>query len=122
MSFSKSIAACMGKYATFAGRASRSEFWWFYLFTVLMSWGSMVVGTVVFGEAGGGVFANLVSLAFFLPLLTVGARRLHDKGRTGWWQLLPFTIIGIIVLIVWWASEGDDETNDYGESLTPPVV
>ena len=114
MSFSESIAACMGKYATFTGRASRSEFWWFYLFTVLMSWGSMVVGTVVFGEAGGGVFGNLVSLAFFLPFLAVGARRLHDKGRTGWWQLLYLTIIGIIVLIVWWASEGDDETNDYG--------
>ena len=122
MSFSESISACFGKYATFAGRASRSEFWWFYLFTVLMSWGSMIVGAVAFGETGGPLFSNLVSLAFFLPSLAVGARRLHDKGRTGWWQLLSFTVVGIIVLIVWWASEGDGDTNEYGEALTSPAA
>jgi uncharacterized membrane protein YhaH (DUF805 family) len=102
----------MGKFATFDGRASQSEFWWFYLFTVLVSWGASAVGALVLGDpAGLSLLANLILL---LPLLAAATRRLHDTGRSGWWQLLSLTVIGVILLIVWWASEGDVEENDYG--------
>jgi uncharacterized membrane protein YhaH (DUF805 family) len=57
-------------------------------------------------------------LALLLPSIAVGARRLHDTGRSGWWQLLTFTIIGIILLIVWFASDGEKDANKYGEPIS----
>ena len=112
MNFGQAIQTCMGKYATFEGRASRSEFWWFYLFTVLVSLAANWVGLVVLGDSMG--LATLANLLLLLPILAVEVRRLHDTGRSGWWLLLVFTGIGIIVLIVWWASEGQPDDNDYG--------
>ena len=56
-----------------------------------------------------------------LPLWAAGARRLHDIGRTGWWQLIAFTIIGIIVLIVWYATDSEKAANQYGEYVAPTV-
>lgn len=111
MNFSKAISTCLGKYGTFVGRAGRSEFWWFYLFTLLMTWGSAIVGAA----AGGGMIdllPSLVSLAFFIPTLAAGSRRLHDIGKSGWWQLLLFIpILGWILLVIWFATntktEGD---------------
>ena len=112
MTFGESIQSVMGKYATFDGRASKSEFWWFQLFAMLVGWGAMVVdGAVSDGES----FMNLfVSLALALPQLAVAARRLHDTGRSGWWQLLTVTIIGLIPLIIWWAADSAEEANEYG--------
>jgi uncharacterized membrane protein YhaH (DUF805 family) len=78
------------------GLASRSEFWWFILF-------GFVTG-IVLGAVSVTV-ANLFALAILLPQLAVGARRLHDIGRSGWWQLLLLIpVIGLIVLIVFWVQ------------------
>jgi uncharacterized membrane protein YhaH (DUF805 family) len=113
MNFSESIATCMSKYATFSGRASRAEFWWFYLFSVLLGWGATLVGVALFGD--GSVAINLVVwLVLFLPSSAVYVRRLHDTGRSGWniWWIL--TIIGFIPLIIWLASQGDAHDNRYG--------
>lgn len=107
MNFTQAIASCMSNYFTFSGRATRSEFWWFYLFTVLMSWGASIVGVALYGD--GVVFANIVSLVFMFPSLAVSARRLHDIGRSGWWLLIAFTIVGFILLIVWWATATKNE-------------
>jgi len=113
MNFPTAITTCFSKFATFSGRATRSEFWWFYLFTLLLSWfAQMAVGSSV---------AGVVSLVFILPLWAAGARRLHDIGRTGWWQLIAFTIIGIIVLIVWYATDSEKAANQYGEYVAPTV-
>ncbi len=113
MNFPTAITTCFSKFATFSGRATRSEFWWFYLFTLLISWfAQMAVGSTV---------AGVVSLVFILPLWAAGARRLHDIGRTGWWQLIAFTIIGIIVLIVWYATDSEKAANQYGEYVAPTV-
>lgn len=108
--FGDSISICMSKFFDFKGRASRPEYWWFYLFTVLISWGSILVDPteVLFG---------LVSLVLFFPVLTVGARRLHDTNRSGWWQLLWLTVIGGILVIVWQASEGKKEENKYDKPI-----
>tara|TARA_R110001599_G_scaffold64023_5_gene179741 strand:+ start:55758 stop:56075 length:318 start_codon:yes stop_codon:yes gene_type:complete len=97
MTFQESIRTCFTKYADFAGRAGLSEYWWFALFTFIVS-----VALSMFSESIGGLF----SLATLLPSLAVGARRLHDTHRSGWWQLLWFVpIIGWIVLIVFLAQQ-----------------
>ena len=92
-------------YAQFEGRASRSEYWWFYLFTLL--------ATAVADRASGTV-GDIASLVFLLPSLALVARRLHDTGRSGWWFLIVFTIIGIPVLLYWLAKASDGPVNAYG--------
>ena len=116
MGFGQAIAACMTDYATFSGRASRSEFWWFYLFVVLMSWGATLVAAAAFpaDPAASDALSGLVNLMFLLPVLAAGARRLHDIGRSGWWQLLYLTGIGVILLIVWWMLSSKQERNAHG--------
>lgn len=110
MTFGKAISTCFTKYVDFSGRASKPEFWWFYLFTVLLSWVAIIVDS-------SEVLYAVVSLGLMLPTLAAGARRLHDTGRSGWWWLLAFTIIGIIPLIIWWASKGSDQNNEYGSPV-----
>lgn len=110
MTFGKSISVCMGKYVDFNGRASRPEYWWFYLFTVLLSWGALIVD-------GSGIISSLVNLALLLPSLAAAARRLHDTNRSGWWMLISLTIIGLIPLIIWLASAGSQQSNDYGNPV-----
>jgi uncharacterized membrane protein YhaH (DUF805 family) len=95
MTFSQAIAACFSQYASFNGRATRPEFWWFFLFQVLASLAASSVGEWLNG---------VVVVVLLLPGLAVGARRLHDIGRTGWWQLLMLTGIGYFLLIYWWAQ------------------
>ncbi len=106
MDFGQSIATCFRKYADFSGRASRSEYWWFALFQVLVTAAASLMGDLTSG---------LVSLALLLPALAVGARRLHDIGKSGWWLLIwLIPLIGWIVLIVWAASKGDANDNSHG--------
>ncbi len=105
MTFGKSIATCFSKYADFTGRASRSEYWWWFLFVFL---GSAVAGVI--SEMLSGVF----SLAILLPYLAVAARRLHDTDRSGWFLLLNLIpLIGWIVLLVFFVQEGK-EPNRFG--------
>lgn len=100
MTFGKSISTCFSKYATFEGRATRSEYWWWFLFALLAT-----AATDIVGEALSDAF----SLAILLPTLAVGARRLHDTGRSGWFLLLWLVpIIGWIFLIVWAAQESKE--------------
>jgi uncharacterized membrane protein YhaH (DUF805 family) len=97
MTFAESVSTCLKKYVDFNGVASRSEFWWFMLF--------VFVATLVLGWVSPLV-ANIFGLAMLLPELAVGARRLHDTGRSGWWQLLLLLpVIGLIILIVFWVQE-----------------
>ena len=102
MDFVQAIKSCLGQYATFSGRAKRSEFWWFFLFQVLVMVATGMLGDVING---------LASLALLLPALAVGTRRLHDIGRTGWWQLLLLTGIGFLVLLYWWVQPSDGSAN-----------
>ncbi len=111
-------------FANFRDRASRGEFWWFVLANILIGIVLGYVDTAVFGpslvvsETGfayqTGVFGSLWSLIVLIPNLALGARRLHDIDKSGWWQLIALTVVGIIVLIVWYAQEGDKEANTYG--------
>lgn len=104
-SFGEAIATCLSKYATFSGRASRSEYWYFQLFFFLVAFAA----GVLFGDPGMG----LVALALVLPVWASGARRLHDTNRSGWWQLL--TIIPVAgLLVLYWLCLKPVEPNDYG--------
>ena len=106
VSFSEAVRVCLRKYVDFNGRAARSEYWYFFLFTALLGG---VTGAV------SDALANAASLATALPTLAVGARRLHDTGRSGWnqlWALLP--VIGFVVLVVQLTREGDPGPNVHG--------
>jgi len=61
-------------------------------------------------------FEGMVDFVFLIPTMAVSARRLHDTGRSGWWQLLAFTGIGLFLLVIWWSQDSDMDHNDYGES------
>lgn len=98
------------KYADFNGRARRSEFWYFFLFSFIVS----IVGEVVDFMLGNQVFGGVLGLAMLVPSLSVGARRLHDLNKSGWWQLIVFTIVGIFVLIYWCIQDSQPGSNEYG--------
>ena len=106
MTFLKSVETCFYKYIEFNGRASRSEFWWFYLF-VIICW--------IIGFALGPIIEAIIILGLLIPYIAVQARRLHDIGKSGWLQLISLIpLIGAIILIVWSATEGTKKKNKYG--------
>lgn len=105
MSFGDAVSSVFSHYADFTGRARRSEYWWFYLLTV-------IVGCVVVWLP---VVPILWSLAIFIPSLAVGVRRLHDIGKSGWNMLfLLIPLVGVILLIIWFCKDSDPGTNEYG--------
>jgi len=84
MNFTQSIEVCFKKFSIFDGRSRKSEYWWFQLFCVI----AQLVGGVLdhlFGYAEAGAFEWGAYIIILLPSLAVGARRLHDTGRSGWW-------------------------------------
>lgn len=107
----------LNNYANFNNRARRKEYWLYYVASIILNFGAMFVD-FIFGMVIGNdieVFYLLFNLAIFVPTLAVGARRLHDTGRSGWWQLLWFIpIIGWILLIIWLATETSPQTNKWG--------
>ncbi len=115
------------KYTDFSGRVNRPEFWFWVLFVVLVSVATHLVDNVlgtVSTDGHAGLFNGLFSLGTLVPSLAIGARRLHDIGRSGWWQFLVFIpIVGIVVLIVWWATKGSGDANSFdgGASNAPSV-
>jgi uncharacterized membrane protein YhaH (DUF805 family) len=114
MNFTQAIASGFQNYVNFSPRAARSEFWFWSLFSVLASIAAGLVDLAVFPDADVSPVNSLVGLALFLPGLAVSVRRLHDLDRTGWWLLLAFTIIGIILLIVWDCMRGTAGPNRFG--------
>lgn len=133
MSFSDAISTGLRKYATFAGRAQRSEFWWFVLFNVLVgaitalldtalgldsAHVDLRLGPVFFRESG---LLTILSSAFLLlPNLGVAVRRLHDVGRTGWWLLVAVVpCLGVLLLVVFLCTRGQLVANRYGAPPRP---
>lgn len=100
MTFAESISTCFSKYANFYGRATRSEYWWFALFTFVVSFFLNMVSQNVSG---------LFTLAVLLPSIAVGVRRLHDTNRSGWFLLIGLIpIIGWVILVYWMIQEGKE--------------
>ena len=135
MGFVDAVKSCLRQYATFSGRARRSEYWFFRLFYALVMIALFVVLLVVAGVAGGIAGATgsdsigagggiaiillylvilVVALGFFLPSLAVEARRLHDVDRSAWWLLLTFVPVGNIVLLVFALLDSVPGQNAFG--------
>ena len=119
MDFGKSIKICFSRYAVFSGRASRSEFWWFSLFLFIGGIVTAIIDVMILGYSAEnyGPINIIFSIVTFLPGIAVGARRLHDINRSGWWQLIILTVIGIILLIIWWATVGQNKKNIHGSAI-----
>lgn len=117
MDFMTAVRTCFSKYVDFSGRARRSEFWYFVLFTLLVGVVSGVVDSILGTDfdTSGGLINSVTSLALFLPSLAVAVRRLHDIGRSGWWILLGLIpIVGWIIVIVWYCTDTRRGDNQYG--------
>lgn len=127
MTFQEAVKTCLSKYTTFSGRASRSEYWFFYLATLIVMLVASILDralgldfkmanplTGLEQSVGYGWLYVLAGLGFLLPSLAVSVRRLHDTNRSGWWFLLVLTIIGAVVLLVWFVTRGTAGENRYG--------
>lgn len=105
------------KYAVFSGRARRSEYWYFVLFTLIIS---VILGIadnalgLVSPEVGTGILGGIYSLAVLIPSIAVTVRRLHDTDRSGWWVLVALIPLVGLVLLVFMIQEGTSEDNQYG--------
>lgn len=137
MSFGQAVSTCFKKYATFKGRASRSEFWYFILFYVivgtvlniidsLFGWSVTEVvntdtGNSVTAAYNPGWLSTIFYLATLLPMISVTVRRLHDTNHSGWWWWLSvICCIGTLILVfAFYIKEGDPEDNKYGP---PPGI
>lgn len=107
----RAIGRSLARYGEFRGRAPRPEFWWFLVFRLVV--------TTLLAELFGTDGQTIALIALFVPGLASGARRLHDVGRSGWWQLLGFTGVGLVPLLWWWASTGDQDENAFGPPSWP---
>jgi uncharacterized membrane protein YhaH (DUF805 family) len=110
MNFVEAMTSGFNKYVTFSGRAARSEYWFWTLFSVIVN----VVAGILDAVSGIGIIGAIVSLALLLPSIAVAVRRLHDLDRTGWWLLITFTGVGIILLIIWDCMKGTTGPNRFG--------
>lgn len=110
------------RYAVFSGRSQRAEFWFFMLLSTLIQVALMVLDDAmgwVFHVDGieNGVSSTIALMALLLPTLSVGARRLHDIGKSGWWQLLILLpVVGFIILLFFWVRDGQAGQNAHGNN------
>jgi len=112
MTFVDAIKSGFSKYAEFNGRAARSEFWWWVLFVFLASCALSIISPMLSG---------LFSLGVLLPNIAIGARRLHDTDRSGWFQLVVIIpLIGWLLMIYWCVQEAK-EPNRFGTSAPAPA-
>ncbi|MCP2670033.1 DUF805 domain-containing protein [Maricaulaceae bacterium EIL42A08] len=117
MGFMDAVKSVYSNYFNFQGRARRSEYWFFYLFAVIVGVVAQIL-IVSTGEIGAGIF-GLVYLVFILgtiiPQLAVAVRRLHDTDRSGWWLLIGLIpLVGFIVLLIFMVGDSKPGANKYG--------
>ncbi len=124
MNMVDAVKTVLGKYATFSGRASRPEFWWYVLALVLLLLvlgvidGALVapmLGYEPFQPEAGEPVSTVVALALMLPTIAVCVRRLHDIDRSGWWYLIGLVpVIGTVILLWWYSRPGTGGQNRFG--------
>jgi uncharacterized membrane protein YhaH (DUF805 family) len=114
--FAEAIRVVLGKYATFTGRARRSEFWYWALAAFLVE---IVLYVVALGSEKPGfvMLAILLYLALIVPTIAVGVRRLHDTDKSGWWLLIDLVpVVGPLILFVWFCTDSVTGPNRFGPS------
>lgn len=124
--FVEAIQICFSKYATFEGRARRSEYWYYTLFICIVQVILSILGIIILGsspENGPNILQSIFSLATLVPSLAVFWRRMHDIGKSGAWFFLNLVpCIGSIVLLVFEITDSQPGENQFGMSPKYPVV
>lgn len=111
--FGDAIRICLNKYATFSGRATRAEYWWWYLFQFIV--GAVTAWLPYIGTVGSVIY-YLIALALLIPSLAVSWRRMHDIGKGGGWYFINFIlVIGNIIWIVWCCKESEPYPNRFNK-------
>jgi len=106
---------CLKNYVGFSGRARRKELWMFVLFNIIFSAVAGIIDYIIFQDSNFKVIGTLYSLGVLLPSLAVSVRRLHDTNRVGWWIFLGLIpVVGTIILIVFYATNGQQGDNRFG--------
>ena len=120
MNMKEAVVSVLTNWNNFSGRACRSEFWYFVLATSLVSMIISIIeiatGMVDIESAEMGILSIIFTLLLFVPSLSVTARRLQDRGWSGWWQLLYLTIVGILVIIVLNILPAQEDENKWGRN------
>ena len=114
MDFGTALKKFFQNYANFEGRARRAEYWWPYLAVMIAVMIASMIGVMI----GCCIpFLNiLVGLATMIPIIAAGVRRLHDLGKSGLYYLFVLIpVVGGIILLIWFAQEGQRGPNEYGE-------
>ena len=131
MGFQDAVRKCFKEFATFQGRAPRSEFWWFMLFIFLGQLACSVLDRMIFGTGtfvtgtgfayyatNGGPIGTIFTLICLLPSISVGVRRLHDTNRSGWWLFITLIpLVGQLILLFFFVQKAPDapqEPNRFG--------
>lgn len=124
MDMTTAVKTVLGKYATFSGRASRPEYWWWVLATVILFVILGLIDAMVLAPMMGFTpdqpeaaepLTAIASLGLLLPNLAVAARRLHDTDRSGWWILISLIpVLGSLVLLFFLVQRGTDGANRFG--------
>ena len=113
MNFGQAVSSCFSNYATFSGRATRSEYWYRCLFLFVGGTCTIFADVLIIGDMEIQPINLIFTLATALPGLAVSVRRLHDVNKSGWWLLIMLTGIGILLLAYWVLLPSKDEENIY---------
>jgi uncharacterized membrane protein YhaH (DUF805 family) len=115
----EAITLFFSNYVNFQGRSSRGAYWWVVVFSISVGFVAGFIDTLIGGDmaSGSGPVSILVNLAFILPSISLAMRRLHDIDKSGWWLLIALTIIGILLLIYWYAQPGQNKENKFGPDV-----
>ena len=113
MSFPEAVTSAFQNYVNFSGRARRSEYWYFTIFVGIIS--GVLSAAAKNGVNIAATLGTIFALATFLPGLSVSWRRLHDIGKSGWWNLIALVpLIGWIFIIYWGCKDSEPNANKYG--------
>ncbi|MDC0467297.1 DUF805 domain-containing protein [Gammaproteobacteria bacterium] len=120
MNMKEAVISVLTNWNNFSGRACRSEFWYFilatFLVSIIISIIEIATGMVDIESSEMGILSWIFTLLLFVPSLSVTARRLQDRGWSGWWQLLYLTIVGILVIVVLNILPAKEDENKWGRN------
>lgn len=128
-SFSNALQLFFTRYFDFKGRSSRAEYWWWggFNFFILGLLVPFIMGIIIgivhhnspniehISEKAERMYTIASYIMLGIPNFALQARRLHDTGRSGWWSLLFFTVIGNIWIIIWGCAASEEKINRYGK-------
>lgn len=121
MNMKEAVISVLTNWKNFSGRASRSEFWYFMLASIILglivSLIELATGLVSIEESNAtGPLSSILNLLLAIPSIAVTSRRLQDYGYSGWWQLSYITLIGIFVVLLWCMLPAKEDKNQWGRN------